>query len=241
MNLLKQNPKTARYQTPNKPHLATSVRTAQRHAGAEQKSTTPITRSGVTGTDKRTRNSQHGITRARSDRRNPYHSGGADGGDGELLVVGVVLREQICRSPKRLDYRREVVMMISRRARRRRRYPWPSCRCRRRDRVPSWPWRRRLGEGDGSGGVGGGRRSKGKGMEKGEVRGRRHQVSPRGAVWGATNDRRGGRGGWLISWGQLSWSLHCTLRPRFPRPKDLVSKFEHSEKLFDRDSGVSGV
>jgi len=95
MNLLKQNPKTARYQTPNKPHLATSVRTAQRHAGAEQKSTTPITRSGVTGTDKRTRNSQHGITRARSDRRTPYHSGGADGGDGELLVVGVVLREQI--------------------------------------------------------------------------------------------------------------------------------------------------
>ena len=207
MNLLKQNPRTARYQTPNTTHLATSVRTAQRHAGAEQKSTTPITRSGVTGTDKRTRNSQHGITRARSDRRNPYHSGGADGGDGELLVVGVVLREQICRSPKRLDYRREVVMMISRRARRRRRrYPWPSCRCRRRDRVPSWPWRRRLGEGDGSGGEGGGRRSKG--VEKGEVRGRR-QVSPRGA--GARRRR-----GWLISSGQLSWSLHCTFQSVCP-------------------------
>jgi hypothetical protein len=26
---------------------------------------------------------------------NPYHSGGADGGDGQLLVIGVVLGEQI--------------------------------------------------------------------------------------------------------------------------------------------------
>ena len=35
------------------------------------------------------------------DRGDPYHSGGADGGDGELLVVGVVPGEQICRSRTR--------------------------------------------------------------------------------------------------------------------------------------------
>jgi len=58
---------------------------------------------------------------------------------------------------------------------------------------------------------GGGRRppiERGKGMEKGEVRGRR-QVSPRGV--GARRRR-----GWLISSGQLSWSLHCTFQSVCP-------------------------
>jgi hypothetical protein len=82
-----------------KPRLATSGPPALRQVDR------PWPR--ATATDKRTRTQHHGITRARSDRRNPYHSGGADGGDGQLLVVGVVPREQICRSPQQTKQIRE--------------------------------------------------------------------------------------------------------------------------------------